>query len=106
MGCRNFNNKQRKFLFNYENKVGTTNNSYWNATVVVSSNGFEADDIIFENSYNQYISKKESEDKVVMWTSGSKGVRPTDFGNTAVQNRSFVERAAAISIANNVDKIF
>lgn len=98
-------NKENGYL-TYENKgSGTTNGSYWNATVVVYANGFEANDIIFENSYNQYISKKESEDIVVMWTSGSKGVRPTDIGNTAVQDRSFVERAAAISIANNVDKV-
>ncbi|MEO8252837.1 MAG: T9SS type A sorting domain-containing protein [Flavobacterium sp.] len=90
--------------YKYENVSGTTNNSYWNATAVIASNGFEAENIIFENSYNQYISKKESQDKVVMWTTGSKGERPTDYGNTAVQNRSFVERAAAIGVANGVDK--
>jgi pectin methylesterase-like acyl-CoA thioesterase len=98
-------NKENGYL-SYENKgSGTTNGSYWNATVVVTANGFEANDIIFENSFNQYISKKESEDVVVMWSAGSKGARPTDIGNTAVQNRSFVERAAAIAIANNIDKV-
>ena len=98
-------NKENGYL-TYENKgAGTTNGSYWNATVIVYANGFQADDIIFENSFNQYISKKESEDIVVMWTSGSKGLRPTTIGNTAVQDRSFVERAAAISIVNNVDKV-
>ncbi len=97
-------NKENGSL-SYENKgAGTTNGSYWNATVAVFANGFEAEDLIFENSFNQYISKKESEDKVVMWASGSKGLRPTDIGNTAVQNRSFVERAAALAIGNNVDK--
>lgn len=85
--------------------AGTTNGSYWNATVVVSGNGFEADDIIFENSYNQYISKKESEDVVVMWEVGGKGIRPVVYGNTAVQDKSFVERAAALAIANNTDKV-
>jgi exo-poly-alpha-galacturonosidase len=40
-----------------------------------------------------------------MWTSGSKGLRPTTIGSTAVQDRPFVERAAAISIVNNVDKV-
>lgn len=98
-------NKENGYL-TYENKgSGTTNGSYWNATVVVYANGFQADGIIFENSFNQYISKKESEDVVVMWTSGSKGLRPTTIGSTAVQDRSFVERAAAISIVNNVDKV-
>jgi pectate lyase len=90
--------------YKYENVSGTTNGSYWNATAVIAANGFEANDIIFENSYNQYISKKESQDKVVMWAVGGKGDRPTDYGNTAVQNRSFVERAAAIGIPNGVDK--
>ncbi|MBN1927442.1 MAG: hypothetical protein JW798_16535 [Prolixibacteraceae bacterium] len=85
--------------------AGTTNGSYWNATVVVSAPGFEADHIIFENSFNQYISQKESEDVVVMWTTGSKGLRPVDYGNTAVQDKSFVERAAAIAITNNTDKV-
>ena len=90
--------------YNYENVSGTTNGSYWNATAVIAANGFEAENIIFENSFNQYISKKESQDKVVMWTVGNKGQRPVDYGNTAVQNRSFVERAAAIGIPNGVDK--
>lgn len=84
---------------------GTTNGSYWNATVVVNANGFEAENIIFENSFNQYISQKESQDQVVNWTSGSPGQRPTNVGNTAVQNKNFVERAAAIAIANNIDKV-
>lgn len=90
--------------YKYENVSGTTNGSYWNATAVIAANGFEAEDIIFENSFNQYISKKESQDKVVMWAVANKGERPTDYGNTAVQNRSFVERAAAIGVANGVDK--
>ncbi len=85
--------------------AGTTNGSYWNATVVVSASGFKAENIIFENSFNQYISKKESEDVVVEWTSGGKGLRPTNVGNTAVQNKSFVERAAAIAITNNTDTV-
>lgn len=83
---------------------GTGNGSYWNATVVVSGKGFEASHIIFENSFNQYISKKESEDVVEEWASGGKGTRPTDQGNTAVQNKSFVERAAAIAYLASGDK--
>ncbi|MGO4772327.1 pectinesterase family protein [Flavobacterium sp. W22_SRS_FK3] len=98
-------NKENGYLSYANAGSGTTNGSYWNATVVVSANGFEANDIIFENSYNQYISKKESEDVVVEWAVGGKGTRPTNIGNTTVQNRSFVERAAAISIVNNVDKV-
>jgi hypothetical protein len=33
------------------------------------------------------------------------GVRPTAIGSTDVQNKSFVERAAAIAIFNNIDKV-
>ncbi|MCH4551718.1 pectinesterase family protein [Aestuariibaculum lutulentum] len=88
----------------YTNVSGTTNASYWNATLVVKSTGFIAEDIIIENSFNQYISKKESED-IVELGNGNKGVRPTDYGNTNVQDRSFVERAAAIGIANGADQV-
>ncbi|MCB0473369.1 MAG: thrombospondin type 3 repeat-containing protein [Flavobacteriaceae bacterium] len=88
----------------YVNVSGTTNGSYWNATLVVAASGFIAEDLIIENSYNQYISKKESED-VVLLGNGNKGVRPTDYGNTGVQDRAFVERAAAIGIANGSDKV-
>lgn len=88
----------------YTNVSGTTNASYWNATMVVRSSGFIAEDIIIENSFNQYISQKESEDVLVL-VSGNKGVRPTNYGNTDVQNRGFVERGAAIGVANGTDKV-
>ncbi len=81
--------------------TGTTSGSYWNATVVVMGSGFEANGIVFENSFNQYISKKEANDKVVMWETGSKGQRPTKAGDTSVQTRSFVERAAAMAIVGD-----
>ncbi len=84
---------------------GTTSGSYWNATVVVYADGFQADGIIFENSFNQYISQKEAEDVVVL-ESGNKGVRPTTVGNTSVQYRDFVERAGALSIADGSNIYF
>jgi len=97
-------NKENGYI-SYVNAGGaSTNGSYWNSTVVVDAMGFEASDIIFENSFNQYISKKESEDVVVEWAVGGKGKRPTDQGNTAVQGKSFVERAAAIAYTKNGDK--
>ena len=97
-------NKENGYL-SYENTGGSaTNNSYWNATVVVTADGFEAENIIFENSFNQYISKKESEDVVVEWEVGGKGTRPTEAGSTEVQNKSFVERAAALALVGS-DKV-
>jgi len=97
-------NKENGYT-NYVNAGGaSTSGSYWNSTVVVSGAGFHAENIIFENSFNQYISKKESEDVVVEWTTGGKGTRPTDMGNVAVQNKSFVERGAAIAFTKSADK--
>ena len=97
-------NKENGYTTYSNTGSGTTNNSYWNATVLVSATGFEAKNVIFENSFNQYVSKKESEDVVVEWASGGKGTRPKDAGNTAVQGRSFVERAAAIAFTKSGDK--
>jgi hypothetical protein len=97
-------NKENGYTTYTNTGSGTTNGSYWNATVVVSAKGFEAANIIFENSYNQYISLKESQDVVTEWASGGKGTRPTDYRNTSVQNKSFVERAAAIAYTASGDR--
>ncbi|MHB9055583.1 MAG: pectinesterase family protein [Paludibacteraceae bacterium] len=97
-------NKENGYTSYSNTGSGTTNGSYWNATVVVSASGFRADNIIFENSYNQYISRKESEDVVQEWNSGGKGTRPTTMGSTAVQDKSFVERAAAIAYTAGGDR--
>ena len=94
-------NKENGYLSTTNPGSGTTNGSYWNATVVVYANGFEADGIIFENSFNQYISAKEAADTVVMWETGSKGERSTVAGDTSVQQKSFVERAAAMAIVGD-----
>ncbi|PPK88749.1 pectin methylesterase-like acyl-CoA thioesterase [Neolewinella xylanilytica] len=84
--------------------VGSTSGSYWSATVIVDTFGFRADHVIFENSFNQYISRRESRDSVVQWAEGGKGERPRDFGNTDVQDRAFVERAAAIALTEKADR--
>lgn len=90
----------------YHNAIEQTKTGcYWNATVVVMADGFIADGIIFENSFNQYISEKEANDVLVLETE-NKGVRPVTAGDTSVQNKSFVERAAALAVANNVKQSF
>jgi len=98
-------NKSNGYI-SHVNDEGSTNGSYWNATVVVIADGFTAENIILENSFNQYISQKESED-VVERKAISEPVRPTDYGNTSVQDRSagYVTQAAAIGIANGTDKV-
>ncbi len=90
----------------YDNQGGTTNGSYWNATVIVEADGFEAENIIFENSFNQYISTKEAND-VVEATSNAPTTtaRPTTAGSILVQDKDYVERAAAFAVASG-DKTF
>ena len=83
---------------------GGSSTTYWNSTVVVYGKNFCAEDIIFENSYNQYISKKESEDIVVVKPADNKPERPTDEGNTTVQARNFRERACALAFAKGSDR--
>ncbi|WP_434631432.1 pectinesterase family protein [Thermoanaerobacterium thermosaccharolyticum] len=98
-------NKANGYLSYHNPGAGTTNGSFWNATVVIYADGFEADGIIFENSFNQYISDKEAND-IVVPEAGNKGIRPTTFGDTSVQNKSYVERAAALAIADNAKEIY
>ena len=97
-------NKENGY-YSYANPgSGTTNGSYWNATAVIKADGFSADGIIFENSYNQYISEKEAND-IVVEGAGSKGDRNSlPAGSTAVQDKSYVERAAALAVTDNVKK--
>ena len=80
---------------------GGSSDTYWNSTVVVYGKNFSAEGIIFENSYNQYISQKESEDILVPT---EKPARPTDAGNTDVQARSYRERACALAFAKGSDR--
>ena len=93
-------NKENGY-FSTEN-AGGTSTTYWNATVVVYGKNFSAEGIIFENSFNQYISQKESEDQVEVVS--TLPIRPTTAGNTDVQARNYRERACAIAFAKNSDR--
>lgn len=87
---------------------GTTSGSYWNATVVVNADGFIADGIIFENSFNQYVSAKAAQDIIVKQSSAKEGTTPRagmQAGDVTVQNKAYVERAAALAIYNNKSDI-
>ena len=95
-------NKENGYMSFTNPGTGTTSGSYWNATVVIGADGFEADGIIFENSFNQYVSKKAADD-VIVPLSGAKGenVAPRNSlkaGDTSVQYKDYVERAAALAI--------
>ena len=87
---------------------GTTAGSYWNATVVVTASGFEADGIIFENSFNQYVSEKAANDIIVKQGAakeGSKARADMEAGDVTVQNKAYVERAAALAMYNSLNDI-
>ena len=91
--------------FNY----GGKRTRRWNASVLVTAPDFYAEGIIFENSFNQYISPAEAADSLTDisqakadWTEKERPkrqmpVRPKTVGSTEVQQKQFIERAAAIS---------
>ncbi len=91
--------------FNY----GGKRTRCWNATVLVTAPDFYAENIIFENSFNQYISPAEAADSLtdisqarVDWTEKERPkrtmpIRPKQVGSTEVQHKQYIERAAAIS---------
>lgn len=89
--------------------TGTTSGSYWNATVRVMASGIQAEGIIFENSFNQYVSKKAANDVIIPLQGAKEGAVPRaemKAGDTTVQNKKYVERAAALAINDNCTEIF
>lgn len=94
--------------FNY----GGKRTRCWNATVLVTAPDFYAEHIIFENSFNQYISPAEAADSLTDisqaradWTEKERPkrtmpVRPKQVGSTEVQHKQYIERAAAISFTS------
>ncbi len=101
-------NKENGYASNTNPGSGTTRGSYWNATVVILANGVEAEGIIFENSFNQYVSQKASEDIIVNNGGAKEGAvarGDLSVSSTAVQDKKYVERAAALAIGNNVKQV-
>ncbi|SHJ05297.1 Putative cell wall binding repeat-containing protein [Butyrivibrio fibrisolvens DSM 3071] len=88
---------------------GSGTATMWNATVYVNADGFEAEGIIFENSFNQYVSELAAEDTIVAMEGakeGSDGTRnDLEKGSTVVQQKSYVERASALALGNNLSDI-
>ena len=85
----------------------------WNASVLVTTPDFTAENIIFENSFNLYVCDLEAADSLVdisqsdmPWTEKERPkkimpARPKDVGSTEVQKKAYRERAAAISFDEN-----
>ena len=84
----------------------------WNASVLVTAQDFTAENIIFENSFNQYVSPAEMTDSLWDisqtkndWTVNERPKRqmpqrPRVVFSTEVQYKRYNERAAAISFAS------
>ena len=95
-------NKENGY-YSYKNPgSGSTDGSYWNSTVKLYGDNITCKGIIFENSFNQYVSKKCAND-VLVALSDAKDVAGKERanlpeGSTEVQNKAYVERAAALSI--------
>ena len=88
---------------------GSGTGTYWNASVVVDAAGFEAKDIIFENSFNQYVSPKAAEDVIVPQSSAKEGsvARASMLaGDTTVQDKKYVERAAALALTGSATEAY
>ncbi len=89
---------------------GTTAGSYWNATVVVDAAGFEASDIIFENSFNQYQSALAAEDVIVAQSGAKEAAKLAraymEAGDVTVQEKAYVERAAALAMTKNATEAY
>ena len=88
----------------------------WNATVLVTAPDFYAEGIIFENSFNLYVSQMEAQDELVdisqsdlEWTEKERPKktmpeRPKAIGSTEVQKKMYRERAAAISFTETAKR--
>lgn len=91
--------------FNY----GGKRTRRWNASVLVTAQNFTVENIIFENSFNTYISPAEMKDSLWDisqtkndWTPNERPKkvmpqRPREVFSTAVQSKKYNERAAALS---------
>ncbi len=88
---------------------GSGTATYWNASVVVGAAGFEAKNIIFENSFNQYMSEKAAEDVIVPQSGAKEGtVKRASMKafDTTVQDKKYVERAAALALTKSATETY
>lgn len=90
---------------------GVVNGSYWNSTVVITASGFRAEGIIFENSFNQYVSPKSVNDVIVPNSKckedkAAPRAEMKTVGDTTVQNYAYKERAGALSMGDNCTEMY
>ncbi len=90
---------------------GVDNDSFWNSTVLIKASGFRAEGIIFENSFNQYISPKSLEDVIVpnsecKENAAAPRAEMRTAGDTTVQDYTYKERAGALAIGDNCTEMY
>ena len=103
---KGYYDKDRAMTRNEKLEVGP---GRWGATVLVTKNGnnFKAENIIFENSFNQRYTTEEVEDGVEYNLLGDakitydRTLQPSDPGYKAADSKAATERAAAIAFENN-----
>ena len=86
---------------------GGSRSRLWNASVLVDAPDFTAENIIFENSFNLYVSEKEAADSLYIlpeYTAHEMPVRPKEVGSTIVATKVYRERASAISFTSAAKK--
>ena len=79
---------------------GGSRSRRWNASVLVTAPDFYAENLVFENSFNLYVSEKEAADSLYIlpeYTAREMPMRPKEVGSTLVSTKPYRERAAAIS---------
>ena len=84
------------------NSIKMIDPARWGATVLVTKNGkgFKAENIIFENSFNQYYTEEEMTDGVT--PNGVQSITVNRQAQTvAADSKTATERAAAIAFENN-----
>ncbi len=104
LGSDGYYNKDRAMT---RNSIKMVNPARWGATVLVKNtgNGFKAENIIFENSFNQYYTAEEVADGVI-----PNGVEKITYNRQLTNDKSgykeadtkaVTERACAIGFENN-----
>ncbi len=90
---------------------GVEHDSYWNSTVLLKASGIECYGIIFENSFNQYVSAKSVDDVIVpndkcKENKAAPRAEMKTVGDTTVQDYTYKERAGALSITDNCTEMY
>lgn len=90
------------------NKLEKHNAARWGCAVRVKAKDFKAKNIVFENSFNRYMTTEEIEDGVVLNTTGTDSkatfVRKSSSTASELASGTATERAAALALDTGSDR--